>query len=131
MLVFDADEVYTYLRGRMPGLLRLEGGVGIGWACDGRLTAGAVFEQHNGASLWAHVAIDGHLPRKFLRAFLVYPFGVCKAQAVRGYVLASNHRLRNLARRLGAVEEAILKDATPDGDVVICTLWSKDYGALA
>lgn len=132
MLVFDADQVYAYLKSRMPGLLRLEGGVGIGWSRDGELRAGAVFEQHNGTSVWAHVAIDdGHLPRKFLRAFLAYPFEVCRVQAVRGYVEASNHRLRHLARRLGAVEEAILKQATPNGDVVICTLWRKDHGTLA
>lgn len=132
MLVFEADQVYDYLKSRMPGLLRLESGVGIGWSRDGELVAGAVFEQHNGVCVWAHVAIDdGHLPRTFLRAFLAYPFKVCKVQAVRGYVEASNHRLRNLARRLGAVEEATLKQATPNGDVVICTLWRRNHVALA
>lgn len=131
MLVFDTDQVYDYLKSRMPGLLRLESGVGVGWSRDGELVAGAVFEQHNGVSVWAHVAIDGHLPRTFLRAFLAYPFKVCKVQAVRGYLEASNHRLRNLARRLGAVEEATLKQATPNGDVVICTLWRRNHVALA
>ena len=126
MLVYDTDAVYAFLKSRIPGLLRVEGAVAIGWTCDGALSAGAVFENHNGQTVWAHVAIGGVLPREFLCAFLAYPFDVCKVQALRGYVLASNTKLRALARRLGAVEEASLRGAAPGGgDVVICTLWRK------
>ena len=126
MLVYDTDAVYAFLKSRIPGLLRVEGAVAIGWVCGGVLSAGAVFENHNGPTVWAHVAIDGGLPRQYLLAFLAYPFDVCKVQALRGYVLASNTKLRALARRLGAVEEAALRGAAPDdGDVVICTLWRK------
>lgn len=131
MLVYDLDSVYSFLKARTAGLMRVEEARAIGWMGDGGLTAGAVFERYSGTTIWAHVAIDGNLPRAFLRAFLAYPFQVCGVQSVRGYVLASNTKLRNLARRLGAVEEAILKQAAPDGDVVVCTLWRKQNGTLA
>jgi len=134
MLDYDTNAIYAFLKARIPGLLRTEGAEGIGWTCDGALTAGAVFEQHNGRTVWAHVAIDGHLPRTFFRAFLAYPFGVCRVDALRGYVLASNAPLRQLAKRLGAVEEAVLSGAAADGgDVVICTLWrgKLKHGTLA
>ncbi|OWG19509.1 hypothetical protein KDK82_3004 [Delftia sp. K82] len=124
MLDYDTPAIYTFLRMRIPGLLSTEGAVGIGWKRGGVLVAGAVFEQHNGRTVWAHVAIDAPLSRRFLRAFLDYPFAVCAVDALRGYVLASNTRLRALARRLGAVEEAVLAGAARDGgDVVVCTLW--------
>lgn len=123
MLVYDVDAVYAFLKERIPGLMRTEGATAIGWERDGMLAAGAVFENHNGRTVWAHVAIDKPLPRTFLRAFLAYPFRVCGVDALRGYVLASNVELRQLARRLGAREEAVLRGAARDGgDVVICTL---------
>ena len=134
MLDYDTDAIYDFLRARVPGLLRTEGAVGIGWRRGSHLAAGAVFEQHNGRTVWAHVAIDAPLPRRFLRAFLDYPFAVCRVDALRGYVLASNRKLRALACRLGAVEEAVLAGAAGDGgDVVICTLWKGNlkHGPLA
>lgn len=130
MLVYDLERIYPFLKERIPGLMAKEGSVGIGWVSDGSMTAGAVFEDFNGVTVWAHVALD-HLPRTYLRAFLAYPFEVCKVRSLRGYVLASNTKLRNLARRLGAAEEAVLKDAAPDGDVVICTLWRERHEPLA
>lgn len=127
MLDYDTDAIYAFLKARTPGLLRTEGAVGIGWRRGGVLCAGAVFEQHNPSCVWAHVAVDKPLPRVFLHSFLVYPFKVCRVQALRGYVLASNLPLRQLAARLGAKEEAVLRAAAPDGgDVVVCTLWNKD-----
>ena len=134
MLDYDTPAVYDFLKARIAGLQRTEGAIAIGWRTGGRLTAGAVFEHHNGRTVWAHVAIDAPLPRRFLAAFLAYPFAVCKVAALRGYVLGSNHRLRTLARRLGAVEEAVLQQAAPDGgDIVVCTLWRGNlkHGTLA
>ena len=126
MLIYDTDAVYAFLKSRIPGLLRVEGAVAIGWVRAGEISAGAVFENHNGHTVWAHVAIDGVLPRLFLRAFLTYPFKVCGVKALRGYVLAGNEKLRRLALGLGAVEEAVLSGAGPDGgDVVICTLFNE------
>ena len=123
MLIYDVDAVYAFLKERIPGLMRTEGAVAIGWQRDGVLSAGVVFENHNGRTVWAHVAVDKPLSREFLRAFLAYPFRVCGVDSVRGYVLASNVELRGLAKRLGAVEEAALKGAARDGgDVIIFTL---------
>ena len=134
MLCYDTSAVYEFLKARIPGLQRTEGAKAIGWMQQGRLAAGAVFEHYNGKTVWAHVAIDGHLPRRFLDAFIAYPFAVASVDSVRGYVLASNAKLRHLARRLGAVEEAVLVGAAADGgDVVVCTLWrgNRTYVPLA
>lgn len=134
MLCYDTSAVYEFLKARIPGLQSTEGAQAIGWRRRGVLTAGAVFEHFNGKTVWAHVAIDGHLPRRFLDAFLVYPFSVAQVESLRGYVQASNARLRGLAKRLGAVEEAVLAGASMDGgDVVVCTLWrgNRTYVPLA
>ncbi|QIL69511.1 GNAT family N-acetyltransferase [Diaphorobacter sp. HDW4B] len=123
MLIYDVDAVYAFLKERILGLMRTEGAVALGWQRGAALSAGVVFENHNGRTVWAHVAVDKPLSREFLRAFLAYPFRVCGVDSVRGYVLASNTKLRALARRLGAVEEARLLGAGPDGgDVVIWSL---------
>lgn len=134
MLCYDTSAIYDFLKARMPGVQRVEGARAIGWKREGVLTAGAVFENYTGTTVWAHVAIDGHLPRRFLDAFIAYPFAVASVESLRGYVLASNAKLRHLAKRLGAVEEAVLTGAAHDGgDVVICTLWrgNRTYVPLA
>lgn len=134
MLCYDKSAVYEFLKARIPGLQRTEDAQAIGWMRQGVMTAGAVFEHFNGKTVWAHVAIDGHLPRRFLDVFLAYPFAVGGVESLRGYVLASNTRLRHLAKRLGAVEEAVLAGAARDGgDVVVCTLWrgNRTYVPLA
>lgn len=115
MLIYDTDAVYAFLKARIPGLLRVEGAVAIGWLRDGVVSAGVVFENYNGRTVWAHVAVDGALPRRFLRAFFVYPFEVCGVSAVRGYVHTSNFDLKNIALRLGAVQETALSSAASDG----------------
>ena len=123
MLIYDVDAVYAFLKERIPGLMRTEGAVAIGWQRDGVLSAGVVFENHNGRTVWAHVAVDKPLSREFLRAFLAYPFRVCGVDSVRGYVLASNIELQLLAGRLGAIKEASLTGAASDGgDVAIYSL---------
>lgn len=123
MLIYDTDAVYAFLKARIPGLLRVEGAVAIGWLRDGVVSAGVVFENYNGRTVWAHVAIDPPLCREFLLAFLAYPFKICGVETLRGYVLASNVELLRLAKKMGAVEESRLKGAGNDGcDVVILGL---------
>ena len=115
MLVYDTDAIYVFLKSRTPGLLRVEGGMAIGWVRDGVLSAGVVFENHNGRTVWAHVALDKPLPFEFPRAFLVCPFKVCEIDLVRGYVLASNIEINALVFRSGASSESVLKNAASKG----------------
>ncbi|MEG0540519.1 MAG: hypothetical protein RR566_14580 [Comamonas sp.] len=128
-LNYDLETIYRFLNERTPSVRRIEGAAGFCLRDGAEVKAAALFYDFNGHGMWAHIALasDGSLTRPFLRAFLRYPFWVCGAEALRGQVSASNVRLRNLAKRLGAVEEAVLLGAGHGGeDLVICTLFKKE-----
>lgn len=128
-LDYDLEAIYRFLNERTPAVRRIQGAAGFCLRDGSEVKAAALFYDYNGYGIWAHVALasDGALAKQFLRAFLRYPFNVCGVTALRGQVSASNVRLRNLAKRLGAVEEAVLRGAGRGGeDLVICTLFKKD-----
>lgn len=128
-LHYDLETIYRFLNERTPTVRRIEGAVGFAMVSDGQVKAAALFYDYTGRGIWAHVALggDGALPRGFLRAFLSYPFEVCRVDALRGSVQASNARLRRLAKSLGAKEEAVLFGAGRGGDdLIVCTLRKED-----
>lgn len=99
----------------------------IGWrSADGRLIAGATYRDWNGVALEAQIAADRPLIRSFLRAIFDYPFVQLGARKIYVTVQQDNAESLNLARRMGFAEEARLKDASPGGDLIICTLRRED-----
>jgi RimJ/RimL family protein N-acetyltransferase len=131
MLVFDFDKVFAFAKPRLPGLARSEQMTGIGWAKNGELVAGAVFEGFNGWNMWMHIAaIPGRswLRRDFLLACFKYPFDVCGVVRLSGYVDASNVDSRRFCEHLGCRQEARLVGAAKDGgDVIIYVIRREDF----
>lgn len=84
--------------------------------------AGVIYENWNGASIMAHIAVAGPLTRRFLFAVFHYPFEVCGVRKIICPVPASNSRSRRLAEHMGFSVEATLADAHPDGDLLLYTL---------
>lgn len=97
--------------------------VAIGWQRDdGVLTAGVAYRDWNGASIEAQIAADQPLVPGFVLAIFDYPF--CQLGARKIVVTTSSAHVRsiNLLRRFRFQEEARLRNAAPDGDMLICTL---------
>ena len=90
----------------------------IGWLNgDGALTAGVVYDHFTGASVAATIAIEGRLPRKFLRVIFDYPFNQLQVKKILAYVAESNPRSIRFLRKAGFVKEAKVAGAYDDGDM--------------
>lgn len=101
----------------------------IGLEEDGELIAGVLFDNYNGASICMHVAaVPGKrwMTREFLWYCFYYPFMELKVKRVTGLVPESNLAARRFDEHLGFELEARLKDAAPDGDVLVYRLFKAD-----
>lgn len=134
---YQLEPVFDFVRSRVPGLLRREHMVGMGWRRRGELVAGVVFENIGTHNAWAHVAaIEGAawLTRRALTYPFIYAFDVCKLDRLSGHIEASNTASRRFAEHLGFKREAVLSGAANDGgDVLLYVMWKKEcrYVSLA
>lgn len=90
---------------------------------DGRILGGFVFDGYNRKSIRMHVAGEGNwLSVELLRMAFGYAFKQLKVKKVIGLIESSNPRCIHLAKRLGFVQEAQIKDAAPGGDWIVMTM---------
>jgi RimJ/RimL family protein N-acetyltransferase len=96
----------------------------IGLARDNQLIAGVLYEDWNGANVVMHVAAEGKnwLNREFLRVCFDYPFNQLKCKRVTGIVPSSNGQALKFDKHLGFRVEARLKDAHPEGDLMVLSM---------
>jgi RimJ/RimL family protein N-acetyltransferase len=94
----------------------------IGLERDEQIIAGVVYENWNKASIMCHIAIEGRITKGYLKAIFDYPFNVCKVKKIIVPVVSNNAKSLKLVGNMGFTEEARLKDASPDGDIIFLTL---------
>jgi L-amino acid N-acyltransferase YncA len=114
-----------WLCARTGGTYQPGTGVYIGLETGGKLAAVAGFEDYNRASIRIHLAVDGKMTREFLRVAFSYPFEQLQVCKLIGIVSSANRAALRLDRHLGFVEEAVIKDACPDGNLHILTMTRK------
>jgi len=99
----------------------------LGYAIDGEITAGVIYENYNAASVVAHIAVEGkRMSPYFVWAIFDYPFRVCGVAKIICPVGEGNTASRSLAGRMGFHEECRLAGAHPDGDLIFYTLARQD-----
>ncbi len=101
----------------MPGC-----GTAIGLEKHGRLVAGVLFDNFNGANVNMHVASDGSknwMSREYLWYCFHYPFRQLGVKRITGVVAESNKAAQSFDEHIGFELETRLKDAAPDGDLLI------------
>lgn len=105
-------------RGRVIGLM--EDGKGP--------VAAALFESHNGASILVHLAATGRnwMTRDFLWFVCYYPFMQLGVTKVIAPVESTNYRSVRFIEHFGFTLESTLKDAAPNGDLLLFTLRKED-----
>lgn len=122
-IVLHQDEIVGRWVCRMTGG-EYSGGVAIGMADDVKLIAGVLYDTYNGASIAMHVA--GHarswMTREYLWMCFHYPFEQLKVKKVIGLVSENNGQARRFDEHLGFVLETRIKDAHPDGDLLIYSM---------
>lgn len=120
-LVFESERVGRWIEAHEGGQYR-EGSQCIGLERDGELVAGALFDYHNGASIYCHVAVDGQVTREFLRAAFRYPFVQLGCSVLIGLVAGDNLMAQRFDERLGFTLEHTIRDAHPSGELRIYTM---------
>lgn len=106
----------------------------IGLAQGNRLIAGTIFDNYNGANVCIHVASsspEAWRNREFLWFNFHYAFNQLGCKRVTGMVPSSNLPARRFDEWLGFVPEATLKDAHPDGDLLVYVMTREQCRWLA
>ena len=119
--IVNGPHVGLWVGERMEGIFPAERSVAIGLEKDGRLVAGTVYENWNGRSVVCHIAWERVTPT-YVAAVYDYAYNVCGVDKIIGPISSNHTRALRLVRKMGFSEEARLKDAAPDGDIVLMTL---------
>lgn len=129
VITFDADLVGPFVASRIEGMDYVPGSCSaIGSVKNGRVVAGALYENFNGVNVFAHIAgIGKHwLDRKFLSIIFDYPFRQLKVKRITGIVASCNEAARRFDEHLGFRLEAILHGAHPKGDLYVYVMTADD-----
>ena len=94
----------------------------IGLETDGKIVAVAAYTDFNGASVRVHLAIDGKLTPEFLWYGFHYPFEELGVNKLIGLVSSGNTKAIRLDKHFGYTHEATIKDAVPNGDLLVLTM---------
>lgn len=99
----------------------------IGWFCQEQgIIAGTLYEGYNGANIGVHIAAvegSGWANREFLHSIFHYPFEQLRCKRITGVVASSNAAARHFNERVGMRLEHTLKDAHPDGDLLLYVMY--------
>lgn len=119
----ENDRVGSWMQEHGGGYYRV-GSQCIGLEENGTLIAGVMYDWHNGASIYMHVAAVGRhwLSQEFLRICFDYPFNQLKCNVVIGIVAEDNTRAQRFDEHLGFSIEHRIKNADPSGDMIIYTM---------
>lgn len=94
----------------------------IGLYKDDVIRAGVIFENWNGRSLVAHMAVNGRITRRYLFVIFDYAFNRADVEKVILPVQSTNAQSIKFVLNLGFQEEAKIRDAAPGGDILLFTL---------
>lgn len=121
----DKARVGRWVADRIPGM-ECDDGLdfeAIGVCNDaGEMVAGVVFNHFTGFDISMHVAAErGRLwaTPEVLRIIFGYPFNQLKCRRVTGFVASENTHTLKFDLKAGFVVEGRLRDATPEGDMII------------
>jgi hypothetical protein len=98
----------------------------IGLVREGEIVAGVVYQNWNGRSLVTHIAATGRLTKFYLWAIYDYAFNVCGVDKIIAPVSSENEKSIRMVSRMGFAEEARIKDAQPEGDIILFTMKKSD-----
>jgi RimJ/RimL family protein N-acetyltransferase len=127
MLIFDASIVGPWVSEKTGGTWCAGRGQAIGKLTDGKLVAGVLYEDFNGANVVCHIAGKGQwADRRFLAVIFDYPFNQLKVRRITVPVDGKNIKSQKLVEHMGFVLESRLEQATLDSDLLLYRLFKDD-----
>ena len=118
----SSPEIGRWVAAQMDGHFQENNASAIGLIRDGKIVAGVIYENCNGASVVCHIAIKGKVNKSFLRVICGYPAEALKVKKVIGPISSANAKSIKIAKAIGFVEEARITNAAPDGDLILFTI---------
>ena len=115
-------EVGHWVAPRVAGQYHAEMSQAIGLVREGKIVAGVIYENWNGASIVTHIAIEGRLTPGYLYAIYRFPFVQCGARKIIAPVSVTNTKSTTMCEDMGFTIEARIADATPGGDLLMYTM---------
>lgn len=108
----------------------------LGWTDGHRIVGGLIFYSANPVNCYVNFALEpGYNPRGLLRAGLRYVFRQLGLRRLTFFISSANIASISFVKALGAIHEATLRGAEPEGDLLIyalfpdsCPLWSRIRG---
>lgn len=91
----------------------------IGWEVDGKLTGAVVYTNYSSGNVFASIACDAPLARKFLFAIFYNPFVNWGCRHIGSMIEESNVKSINLCTRMGFSQEGRLRESAVNGEDVI------------
>lgn len=119
--IVSGPAIGRWVAGQIQGTYHA-GDTAIGLVRDGEIIAGIIYENWNGRSIVAHMAITGRMTAAFVGVIFDYAFNVCKAEKAIVPCGSDNAKIIKLVTNMGFREEARIKDGEPNGDIVLYTL---------
>lgn len=125
VIAYDVERIGPWVTERTGGVYYPGSGQAIGLEKDGVLVAGVLYDNFNGRSVQMHVASDGTrrwMTKQYLLRCFDYPFHQLKVRKIIGQVDSENSDALKFDLALGFVVEAVIKDASRKGDLMILTM---------
>jgi len=122
--ITSSPEVGEWVCNQTGGGYHAERSNAIGLRKGENIVGGVVYENWNGRSVVCHIALE-HLTPAYLAAMFDYPFNVCGVDKIIAPVGSKNAKAQRLVRKMGFTEEARIKNADTDGDIVFLTMTRK------
>jgi RimJ/RimL family protein N-acetyltransferase len=127
MLIFDASIVGPWVSKKTGGSWCDGRGQAIGKVVDGKLVAGVLYEDFNGANIVCHIAGEGNwADRRFLAVIFDYPFKQLKARRITVPIAGNNAKSIKLVEHMGFQLESRLEQATLDSDILLFRLFKDE-----
>lgn len=103
-------------------------GIGLQDFVDGdwRFIAGAAYSDYNGPNVIAHIAAEAPLTRKFVWTIFDYPFNKLKVNRITCTIGEKNLASIRLCEHFGFARETALRNAHPDGDMLVYVMFKED-----
>jgi len=122
-IVSNNPRAGIWVASQIDGACYVPGTVSLGLLHNNKFVAGVNYEQFNGRSIVALIAVKGRMTPAFLAAIFDYPFCVCGVHKIICTIDSNNARSIRLCRKMGFSQEGNIKAAaTSGGDLLIYTL---------
>jgi len=120
MITNNRALVSGWMSAKLDGEVECQAALGL--VCNETIHAGVVYNDWNGVSVTATIAVEGIMTPSYLAAIFHYPFIHLGAKKIICQIGEKNQKSIHLCEKMGFRKEAQLLDSHPDGRLLLYTM---------